>query len=105
MADSNVKYGPNRVYTFGVSRVSMAKIHVDDINGNAKKNIASPGPGTYEKSKTFAREGQHSSFASKLEYDHVSLKRAKNLPGPGHYESPSLLSNTIKSSLKRNSIG
>jgi|TARA_B110000305_G_C19256176_1_gene547204 hypothetical protein len=61
----------------------MKKIHVDDIQGLAKKQLASPGPGTYERAKTFSKAGQHSSFASKLEYDHVSLKRAKHLPGPG----------------------
>jgi hypothetical protein len=29
--DSNVKFGPNKVYSFGVSRNSMNTMHIDDI--------------------------------------------------------------------------
>ena len=35
--DVNTKFGPNKVYSFGVSRNSMNTIHVDDINNLAKK--------------------------------------------------------------------
>ena len=56
--DGNVKFGPNKVYSFGVSRDDMNTIHVDDINNKAKKKQNPPGPGTYEPPKTFGKEGE-----------------------------------------------
>ena len=67
--DVNVKYGPNREYSFGVSRDNMNTIHVDDIRKKAAKRQSPPGPGTYEPPKTFGREGEQKSFAAILPYD------------------------------------
>lgn len=45
MKDVNVNFGPNKVFSFGVSRDSMKPLHVDDINHAAKKKKLPPGPG------------------------------------------------------------
>jgi hypothetical protein len=83
----------------------MVTLHIDDINKKANKKQSPPGPGTYEAAKTFGKEGESKSFAALLPYDHISLKRAKDLPGPGQYMEPDVLGRGIVSSLKSNSVG
>ena len=74
--------GKNNLYSFGVSRMNMNTLHVDDINKNNRKRLLPPGPGSYEPKKTFGIDGTFKSFHGRLKYDHVALKRAAETPGP-----------------------
>jgi hypothetical protein len=78
--------GPNKEYTFGVSRDQMFKIGVDDITKKGIKGLSPPGPGTYETAMSFGKMGSKISFSPRLKYDQVSLNRQKDLPGPGAYK-------------------
>ena len=53
--------GPNKEYSFGVSR--------DDPMKKGYKKILSPGPGNYALAPTFGKDGQFKTFSSKYYYD------------------------------------
>lgn len=50
----------------GLGRGDMKKIHIDKLNDEAAKKIASPCPGSYEKSTTFGAAGIHFSMRKKM---------------------------------------
>lgn len=60
----------------------MRTLFIDDIKKHDKKRLLPPGPGSYEPRKTFGNEGNFKSFHGRLKYDHVSLKRSSETPGP-----------------------
>lgn len=103
--DQNVHFGPNKVFTFGVSRESMKPLHVDDINKQGKKGRLSPGPGAYKDQKTFSKDGLYYSFSAHLNAETIALKNSAKLPGPGSYAHADVLGRGVASSLKPNSVG
>jgi len=82
----NVSFGPNKKYSFGVSRTEMKPVHIDDINNNHRKMVVPPGPGKYEPDKSFGTLGHFKTMSSNLPSDKQALERSKKLPGPGYYE-------------------
>ena len=83
----------------------MFTMHIDDINKNNKKRLLPPGPGTYEFKKTFGKEGEFKTLHSRLNYDHIALKRASDTPGPSAYNKPDVLSQHLPNSLNSNAHG
>ena len=67
--------GPNKEFSFGVSRTEMKKLHIDLINDTGKKDKLKPGPGSYNPIRTFGNLGMHKTFSKRLGYDTISLKR------------------------------
>ena len=49
--------GQKLEFSFGVSRTSMQKIHIDQINAELQNGSLSPGPGQYSPAKPFGRDG------------------------------------------------
>ena len=53
-------------WSVGLGRDSMQKIHIDRLNDEAAKKIASPSPGAYEKERTFGKAGTHFSIRKRM---------------------------------------
>ena len=64
----------------------MKKLYVDEIFKNGKE-LNEPGPGSYEKSKTFGvlQGAERYSVRPKNDLFVHHLSRQKKLPGPGSY--------------------
>lgn len=101
----HVGNGKNNMYSFGVSRMNMQTLHVDDINKNDKKRLLPPGPGNYEPRKTFGTEGNFKSFHSRLNYDTRALKKQSETPGPAHYSKTEVLSRNLPVSVHPSAVG
>lgn len=78
----------------------MKKIYVDDIQKKGDKAL--PGPGKYEKDKTFGAKGLTYSMASRLPTEKLSLEKSGKLPGPGNYNSINVTGNDVNNSAFRN---
>jgi len=91
----NVTYGPNKIYSFGVSRNEIKPIYIDHINRMEKKLVATPGPGTYRPLQTFGHEGRHASMHRKIAFNINNNKKEGVLPGPTSYDLPVLMSQNI----------
>lgn len=80
-------------WSLSLGRQDMNKLHIDRINDEATKKIASPCPGNYEKSQTFGASGPHFSVRKRLnrygnrvdKFDNYYFDAEKKLPGPGNY--------------------
>lgn len=80
-------------WSVGLGRDVMQKIHIDRLNDEAHKKIASPSPGQYEKDRTFGKAGPHYSMRKKQKryggrvdkFDQYYFDAEKKLPGPGYY--------------------
>ena len=59
----------------------MKKIYVDEIK--KKGDTALPGPGKYEKEKSFGNLGLNYSMGARLPTERHMLKKSSKLPGPG----------------------
>ena len=77
-------------YSFGVSRVNMKKIHVDEILKKTDENL--PGPDKYAKASLFggrqgALEGSNYQYSMRKKLSHFEreLEKEKKKPGPGYY--------------------
>lgn len=67
----------------------MKKIYVDDIQKKGDKAL--PGPGKYEKDKTFGAKGLTYSMAARFPNEKLSLEKSSKLPGPGNYPSANMI--------------
>lgn len=87
-------------YSFGVSRMNMKKIHVDEILKKKEENL--PGPDRYEKKGLFG-PGLGSSYSMRKKITDVEnrLEKSAKLPGPGHYEQGGLVGGGLSSSMMR----
>ena len=92
-------------WNMGLGRGEMKKIHIDKLNDEASKKIASPCPGSYEKSQTFGAGGIHFSMRKKMKrygtndgYDDFNLERERKLPGPGYYHHAETIGTRMMSS-------
>lgn len=71
----------------------MKKLHIDRLDDEAKKKIASPSPNSYEKTQTFGKAGTHFSMRARMDryggrsdkFDNYNFACEKKLPGPGSY--------------------
>ena len=90
----------------GIGRGDMAKLHIDKLNDEASKKIASPCPGEYEKSQTFGAAGIHFSMRKKMKrygnrvdkFDDYNYDCEKKLPGPGYYHHTETVGTRMMSS-------
>lgn len=88
-------------YSFGVSRGTMKKIHVDEILKKKEENL--PGPDRYEKKNLFGPNlGTNYSMRKKIMDFEQHLDKEKKLPGPGYYEQNNLVGGSLNSSVMRN---
>jgi hypothetical protein len=62
----SVEVSRSNGWGMGLGRGDMKKIHIDKLNDEAAKKIASPCPGSYEKSQTFGAAGIHFSMRKKM---------------------------------------
>ena len=93
-------------WSLGLGRSDMKKNHVDRINDEADKKIASPSPDSYEKDPTFGKAGTFYSMRKKLirhggrvdRFDDYYFDCEKKLPGPGYYVHPETVGTKIMSS-------
>ena len=98
-------------WSVGVGRDNMLKLHIDRLNDEATKKIASPSPGAYEKDPTFGKKGPHYSMRKRMnrygsrvdKFDNYNFDQEKKLPGPGYYMHPEtvgtqMMSSTFKTS-------
>ena len=53
-------------WSLGLGRTQMNKIHIDKLDDEAGKQIASPSPTAYEKSQTFGAAGQHYTMRKRM---------------------------------------
>jgi hypothetical protein len=78
----------------------MKKIYVDEI---AKKgDVSLPGPGKYEKEKSFGALGVTYSMAARLPTEKQMLQKSAKLPGPGNYETIHVTGNIVSNSSYKN---
>lgn len=101
-SDTNVERVKNKTYSysFGVSRETMKKIHVDEILKKREENI--PGPDRYEKKDLFGgTQGTNYSVRKKLGHFEMHLDKEKKLPGPGYYQANDLTGTSLSSSVLR----
>ena len=88
----------------------MNKLHIDRLQDEATKKIASPSPDSYEKDPTFGKQGIHFSMRKRMhrygtrsdKFDTYNFECEKKLPGPGYYIHPEtvgtrMMSSTLKS--------
>ena len=87
-------------YSFGVSRVQMKKIHVDEILKKTDENL--PGPDRYPKKNLFSGkqgdlEGSSMQYSMRRKLDHFAkhLEKEKKRPGPGTYQARDLVGGGI----------
>ena len=93
-------------WSLGLGRDNVQKKHIDRINDEASKKIASPSPDSYEKKPTFSQEGTFYSMRKRLNrygsrvdrYDNYYFEAEKKLPGPGYYIHPETVGTRIMSS-------
>ena len=78
-------------WSVGLGRDVCDKLHIDRLQHNAKKKIASPAPNVYEKDPTFGKAGPHYTVRKRMKrygnrsdkYDDSHFANEKKLPGPG----------------------
>ena len=93
-------------WSMGLGREQMNKLHIDKLNDEATKKIASPSPGAYEKTRTFGKAGRHFSMRQKMnrygnrvdKFDNYHYDKEKKLPGPGYYIHPETIGSKMMSS-------
>ena len=93
-------------WSLGLGRDNVQKKHVDAINDEAAKKIASPSPDSYEKKPTFSQEGTFYSMRKRLNrygsrvdrYDSYYFDQERKLPGPGYYIHPETVGTRMMSS-------
>lgn len=100
--DTHVEKTKHRTfsYSFGVSRGTMKKIHVDEILKKRDENL--PGPDRYEKKHLFgSNQGLNYSMRKNLGHFDMHLDKERKLPGPGYYEKKELVGTSLNSSVLR----
>ena len=93
-------------WSLGLGRDVVQKKHIDAINDEAGKKLASPSPDSYEKKTTFSKEGTFYSMRKRLNrygsrvdrYDNHYFDQEKKLPGPGYYIHPETVGTRMMSS-------
>ena len=84
----------------------MNRLHIDRLQDEAKKKIASPSPGAYEKDRTFGKAGTHYTIRKRMnrygsrvdKFDNYYFDQEKKLPGPGYYIHPETVGTKMMSS-------
>ena len=93
-------------WSVGLGRDNMQKLHIDRLNDEATKKIASPAPTSYEKDPTFGKQGIHFSMRKRMhrygnrvdKFDNYNYECEKKLPGPGYYIHPETIGTRMMSS-------
>ena len=102
----------SRGWSLGLGRDVTNKLHIDRLQDDAKKKIASPSPDSYEKDRTFGKTGMHYSMRKKMNryggrsdrFDDYFFSSEKKLPGPGFYMHPETVGTRITSSMHKSSL-
>ena len=93
-------------WSMGLGRDNMLKLHIDRLNDEGVKKIASPSPTQYEKDPTFGKAGPHYTMRKKMhrygnrvdKFDDYNYSCEKKLPGPGYYIHPETIGTRMMSS-------
>ena len=84
----------------------MQKNHIDRIQDEAGKKIASPSPDSYNKATTFGAAGTHYTMRKRMnrygnrvdKFDDHYYNTERKLPGPGSYQHPETVGSAMMSS-------